>query len=142
MNQSEVTVAEPVLDEGRVVVLGGTPYQVKRLNVRHIFKVSKIIGIAVTRGGVPITEDMTDDPERLATLMIAAIPFAEEECVGLLGDLVGLTSEQFGELPPEALVDVIEVIVRSEDLKTFFDRCVAVFKQGGTLLNRNKDQAD
>jgi hypothetical protein len=60
---------------------------------------------------------------------ILAKPNSNNDIVGLLSNLLGLTVEQFDALPPEAIFDIVEALAKSEDLKRFFDKVKAMMSK-------------
>lgn len=110
---------ETLLNNGEKVIIGGKEYHMRRLGVRDVFKVVKIfakVGQAVVKDLV----DAGDDVQKLGFVMISAIPACENEVMELMGDLIGVKSEEFAAMPLEAIPVMIEKLAQSEDLKAFF----------------------
>ncbi len=50
----------------------------------------------------------------------------QDEFVGWLASLVGLTQEEFDKLPPSAVIDILAALKSHEDMADFFERLSAV----------------
>ncbi|CAM4358369.1 hypothetical protein BAMA_15755 [Bacillus manliponensis] len=70
--------------------------------------------------------------------VIAMIPGCEEDFNKLFASLLRITPEQFGQLPPDATLAVIQGLIESEDLKAFFNKVKGVVK---VLSQKQKQQA-
>lgn len=111
-------IMENIISLGTPVTIEGKEYMIRRLNTRDVFKVAGILG-KVYRPGMTYAEG--NEASFAATLM-SAIPVAEESIITFLASILNLTVEEFDNLPPDALFDVIEGLAKSEDLKRFFDK--------------------
>jgi hypothetical protein len=120
-----VTIAEAQ----RTISVEGVTYEVRRLNVRDTFAVARIMSVALARSGDLVSGDLT--PQRAGMMFIASIPYAEDEAMKLLGSLIGVTADEIGSMPPDALPEIISVIVEGEDLKAFLAACGRVMKTPG-----------
>lgn len=109
---------ENIINQGHPITIDGKEYTIRRLNTRDVFKVATILG-KVYRPGMTYTEGQETS---FAATFLSALPVAENDIVGLLSSLLGLTVEQFDALPPEAIFDIVEGLGKSEDLKRFFDK--------------------
>jgi len=116
---------ENIINEGQVITIEGKDYTIRRLNTRDVFKVAAILG-KVYKPGMGYTEGQETG---FAAAFLSAIPVAENDIVGLLSGLLGLTVEQFDELPPEAIFDIVEGLSQSQDLKRFFDKVKAMMSK-------------
>lgn len=50
----------------------------------------------------------------------------QDDFVGWLASLVGLTQEEFDELPPSAVIDILTALKSHEDMADFFERLSGV----------------
>jgi hypothetical protein len=109
---------ENIINEGQVLTFEGKQYTMRRLNTRDVFKVASILG-KVYKPGFTYKEG---EEASFTSALLSALPVAEDDIVNLLSGLLSLTVEQFEELPPEAIFDIVEALAKSEDLKRFFDK--------------------
>lgn len=110
---------ENIITKGTEVVIGEQKLTMRRLNTLDVITVSTIISKVYD-------EDMLDLKEgnesKFVGYILSAIPVAQDDIISLLSNLVGLTPDQFYELPPEAIFVVVEALAKSEDLKRFFEQ--------------------
>jgi hypothetical protein len=132
----EVTTGmEPIVGTKPTVEIEGKTYTVRRLGIPDMFTVIRILGVGVkqlgTMGGL-----QSLDSASVALALVAAIPYAEDEILDLLADIVGVDGADIRNpdiFPIDAIVDIIGVLAEHQDLKAFFTRLQALAKANPTL---------
>lgn len=92
---------------------------VRRLKTGDIFRVAKLF-LKMWKGGSVL------DSKDFAETLLSSLLENEDEITAFLADLVGLTPEEFRELPPDAIFDIADALSKSEDIKRFLDKVKAV----------------
>ena len=117
--------AAPIVEEPRRIVIDGREYTLRRLTVADTFRILKIVakgaGAALLADQLPKVRAMTatDALGYLAGLVLAAIPYAQQEICELLGSLIGLSGEEFAQLPMGSEIDVLNALAQTSDLQAF-----------------------
>jgi hypothetical protein len=112
---------ENILRTGKEITIEGKTYTIRRLSVIDVIKVASILGkVYKQSGGENIQE------QSFSFLLLSALPTMEKDIVEFLASVINVTTEEFAQLPPESLIDIIEALAESEDLKRFFDKVKAV----------------
>ncbi len=121
---------EPIVGEGPSVTIEGRTYKLRRLGIQDTFRISKIvsIGLATMTKQVDVNE-MAE--QSLGLAMIAAVPYAENEILDLLADIVGVSREDIrnSELfPMGSELAIIEALTQHQDLLAFFTQLQRLWK--------------
>ena len=132
----EVTTGmEPIVGVKPTIEIEGKTYTVRRLGIPDMFTVIRILGVGVkqlgTMGGL-----QSLDSASVALALVAAIPYAEDEIMDLLADIVGVDGADIRNpdiFPIDAIVDIIGVLAEHQDLKAFFTRLQALAKANPAL---------
>lgn len=100
-------------------------YEVRRLNAKDLFKMTKIL--SVISGDLRETLKDVDmkkvDNQVLGIIIVeAAMKHAEGQMKELLADLVGMTAEEFEQLPFDAPLEILTILAKQEDLKDFLEK--------------------
>lgn len=106
---------------------------VRKLKGKDIFKVSKImkkIGLKKEVSALTTYLEEGQSKEELVTeigmeffmMLIENFHLAEKEIFDFLGDLVGMSSEEYAERDLNLIIDDIEELKNSEDLMGFFKK--------------------
>lgn len=112
-----------LIAEQAQVQINGEAYTLRRLSVRDTFAVAKIIASSISRAGRSIASLDMDDPTQAGMMVIASIPYAEDEVIALCASLLGVEAEEFAGFPAEAVLDVIEALIQTEDMRSFLSAC-------------------
>lgn len=114
---------ENIMRTGKEITIGDKTYTIRRLSVIDVFKVASILGKVYKQSGGIRPQAQGENQEQSFTLLfLSALPTMEKEIVEFLSSLIGVTTEEFANLPPESIIDIIEGLAQSEDLKRFFNR--------------------
>ena len=121
----EVTTGmEPIVGTKPTVEIEGKTYTVRRLGIPDMFTVIRILGVGVKQlGSMGGLQSL--DSASVALALVAAIPYAEDEILDLLADIVGVDGADIRNpdiFPIDAIVDIIGVLAEHQDLKAFFTR--------------------
>jgi hypothetical protein len=134
MPKQQASATEVIAGEGPVVVVVGVSYTMRRLGLRDAFKIAKVLaaGFASVSGAVKV--DFTDAEsagESITTLLMAGVPFAEDEIIALLADVLQVPDGVLSDpdtFPLDSLVEVIEGITKHPDLQSFTKRLAALLR--------------
>lgn len=119
----EVTTGlEPIVGEKPTVEIEGKTYTIRRLGIPDTFRIIRILGIGVQQLG-----NMAGGLNERAMVLaiVAAIPYAEDEIMDLLADLVGVDGADVRNpeiFPLGSEIAIIEALSKHQDLKAFFTR--------------------
>lgn len=112
-------------------------YIKRKLVGRDLFTLSKIIKKMELKNEVSgFIKEATEENKEVAamqaglemiTVIISNIYKAEDEVNGFLGDLCGCTGEEFGNKPLNEIVEIIQELMKQDDL-------VGFLKQVGKLI--------
>lgn len=85
----EVTTGmKPIVGDTPTVEIEGRMYKLRRLGIPDTFAIARILGVGVKQLGNLGFGDLNEQAAVLA--IIAAIPYAEDEILDLLADIVGV----------------------------------------------------
>lgn len=126
---------DPIFDEEKVITLAGKQYTIKRLSVRDVFSFSKIVNQALS--GVDASVLMAGDTEHAVSAMamsfLAGLVESGDKFAGFYGSIIGLTVEQFMDLPAEALGELLEELPKHQDMQAFFAATARYLAAMGSL---------
>ena len=132
----EVTTGmEPIVGVKPTIEIEGKTYTVRRLGIPDMFTVIRILGVGVKQLGT-MRGLQSLDSTSVALALVAAIPYAEDEIMDLLADIVGVDGADIRNpdiFPIDAIVDIIGVLAEHQDLKAFFTRLQALAKANPAL---------
>lgn len=122
-----------ILNQGKQISHG---LVVRRLNIADVMRVVKlltkvgprVVNLYSTNFTQMSEEEKRAKQQELGFAVLALIPEMEDDIMSMLGSLVNKTPQEFGELPPEVLLEVINAVVESEDLQAFFQKVASLFK--------------
>lgn len=100
-------------------------YTMRKLKTKDIFKMSKILKkLDLKLSDVNIAEDSTQTQAGIALVQKALenLHRAEDEVNDFLGDLVGLSGEEFGELDFEEVFEIINLFKTQKGIADFLDK--------------------
>lgn len=114
---------ETLLNQGTTLKFNGKDYTVRRLGVMDVFKVARILAKVgkSTFASFAVQEGQKIDPREIGFQIVASIPELENEIMGLLAGLLNISVDEFGKLPPEALIEVIAAVIEGDDIKSFIE---------------------
>ena len=132
----EVTTGmEPIVGTKPTVEIEGKTYTVRRLGIPDMFTVIRILGVGVkqlgTMGGL-----QSLDSASVALALVAAIPYAEDEILDLLADLIGVEGADIRNpdlFPLGSEIAIIEALAQHQDLRAFFTRLQGLMKANPAL---------
>jgi hypothetical protein len=98
-------------------------YQMRPLKTNDIFPMSKIIKKMNLKLDKVSFKDKTQEQAGVEILLMAAenLHLAQEEVNSFLGSLVGITGQDFGELPIEDSLSIIQQFREQKGLSSFFN---------------------
>lgn len=114
-------MSELIAENIRMVTIGGVEYQLKKLTVKDVFSFSKLmnrtlsnVDLTALAGNEEVTEQLV-----FQTFMEGFID-SGEKFTEFYGSLIGLDVDQFMELDPSALPDLMEELPKHPDMQSFF----------------------
>ena len=113
------------------VELEGTTYELRRLTTRDSFAVLRIIHKSMSSVLPMISPQM--NMEEVAAIILTALPEAETETVRLLASLIGVTEDEFANLPPEATLYIVDALCEHPDLERFLRTCYKLYTQDSRI---------
>lgn len=121
----EVTTGmEPIVGVKPTVEIEGKTYTMRRLGMQDTFRLARILGVGFSRlTGIAAVDKL--DVETAGLAMMAAMPYAENEILGLFASLIGVTLEDIKNpelFPFGSELDIMEGLAEHQDLKAFFTR--------------------
>ncbi len=124
-NHEDTERTDPVLVTPPEVTIGDRTYALKRLGLRHVFKVLRILGRGVQllnpKGGLTAVE--------VLQVLVASISVNETEVLSLLADLLDVRQDELTNadlFPADALIVVLEALAEHPDLQSFLKRLQAM----------------
>lgn len=131
-----------VEDAAGTVVLGGKEYTVRRLNVRDTFRLARLLatgaGAATLSGGVLSGSNMS--VEKIIALILSAVAYGEKNALDFLGSLIGLSGDDFGDLPIGSELEVLRVLGQGQDLKAWWDAFLALLESNPALKKAMEEE--
>lgn len=122
---------ENILQVNKQITIDGKEYTIRRLNTRDVIKVALIIGKVYRPGLGANSED--GQSGAIISAFMTALASAENDVIKLFADLMGITVEEFDSLPPDTVIDIIDFLSESDDLKRFLDKAMALAKKMGLV---------
>ena len=120
----EVTTGmEPIVGDTPTVEIEGRVYKLRRLGIPDTFALARILGVGVKQLGNLGLGGLNEQAAVLA--IIAAIPYAEDEILDLLADIVGVDGSEIRNpelFPLGSEIAIIEALSKHQDLQAFFTR--------------------
>jgi hypothetical protein len=128
--------ADPIIDEGTAINLAGKQYTMRRLSVRDVLRFSGIVNQALSKVDVAkiLAAGQTDDAlSHLSMSFMAGLIDSGDKFAGFYGSIIGLSAEEFLELPAEALGEFLEELPKQQDMQAFFAATAKYLAAMGTL---------
>lgn len=94
---------------------------IRPLKTADFFKIAKIL----SKMGNKVLKELKEETSALQAGMLfltTALEYAESDVMEWLADLAGKTKEEFAELDFDTPLLVIEKLVETEDIPSFFER--------------------
>ncbi len=131
----EVTTGmEPIVGDKPTVEIEGRKYTIRRLGIKDTFTIARILGVGVKQlGAIGVT---ALDAQSAVLAMLAAIPYAEEQILDLLADLIGVSGDDIRNpelFPLGSEIAIIEALAQHQDLRAFFTRLQGLMKANPAL---------
>lgn len=126
-----------LLKENPLVEIDGTKYEMRRLGPRDLFKLTRILAQGAASLGSELN-NMQLTAESIAMLVVAGLPYSEEQAISLFADLIGIEKEDFDKMPMDAILDIGAKLVEHQDLKAFFDKFKKLLENPGMKDFLNK----
>ena len=97
-------------------------YEMRKLKAKDVFSMSKILKKMDLKGKLARTEGQTQEEfgQQFFMTILESIGDAEGEFNSFLGELVGLTEEEFANLDMEELFQIFEQFKAQDGIKSFF----------------------
>lgn len=123
--QTDAPTTDPILDEPPVITIAGEAYVLKRLGMKHAFRVARVLG-----RGVALLADGAKDvsPGQVMQVLLASFTANEEEVLALIADVLNVKRSDLDDaerFPMDAIVDVLEGLAKHQDLRAFLSRVQA-----------------
>jgi len=131
----EVTTGmKPIVGDTPTVEIEGRTYKLRRLGISDTFAIARILGVGVKQLGNLGLGSLNEQAAVLA--IIAAIPYAEDEILDLLADIVGVDGSDIRNpelFPLGSEIAIIEALSKHQDLQAFFTRLQGLMKANPAL---------
>lgn len=131
----EVTTGmEPIVGVKPTVEIEGKTYTIRRLGIADTFAIARILGVGIKQMGALGMSSLNEHSAVLA--IVAAIPYAEDEILDLLADLIGVEGADIRNpdlFPLGSEIAIIEALAKHQDLQAFFTRLQALAKANPAL---------
>lgn len=131
----EVTTGmKPIVGDTPTVEIEGRTYKLRRLGISDTFAIARILGVGVKQLGNLGIGSLNEQAAVLA--IIAAIPYAEDEILDLLADIVGVDGSDIRNpelFPLGSEIAIIEALSKHQDLQAFFTRLQGLMKANPAL---------
>ena len=121
--KKEFDEIEPFLGDAPIVTIKGREYKMKRLGITEIFKLGRILAVGAAGMGKEVGKIDLMDPSVLAGLLLVSFPYAENQCMEFIANIINVKVEELKNpelFPIDSVLDIIEVLMEHEDIKTFF----------------------
>ncbi len=118
-----------ILETGQEVEIAGRKYSMRRLTTRDVFTFSKLVVKALKNAG----NQEVAGPDTLGFVLMAGMAENDREIAQFYGSLIGLSAEEFLELPAEAFSEFLDVLPRQYDLQAFFEAVNKAVRALGSL---------
>ncbi len=140
---TEVTTGmEPIVGVKPTVEIEGKTYTIRRLGIADTFSIVRILGIGIKQLG-QIGGLKSLDQQSMVLALVGAIPYAEDEILDLLADLVGVDGADIRNpelFPLGSEIAIIEALSKHQDLQAFFTRLQGLMK-ANPALQKAMDEA-
>jgi len=119
--------------------------QVRDLTVNDVFAIAKILGKVAKGSRAQLIMVLSDKAKDIAPVDLGLTLFqtlcidAEADVKAWLADMAGMKAEEFGKLPPENLIDVIEQIASKDGIKDFLARAASL--AGKVMPKKSTEQS-
>jgi actin-like ATPase involved in cell morphogenesis len=132
---------QEIMEQPKTVVIEGKEYTVRRLALFDIFRFVNILkhaNLLAKFGELMKTFDTenekNDESARELRVgagieLILSLADAEEQIYEFIAGIIQADKNIVKHFPPEAIVDILEIVFRSNDLKAFLDRVARLTKQ-------------
>jgi len=130
-NKAIFNDVEPLFAETPSVTINGKKFKMRRLGVGDTFKLAKVISIGAAGMGAEIG-NIELNPEVVAGLLMAGFPFAENEILALLADIIGVKFEDMKDpekFPMGSEIEIISAMMEHVDVKAFFTKATGLLKR-------------
>ena len=131
MSEDLTTGAEPLLGESVVINLTAADgsieqHKMRRLGVRDVFRIMRIVAAGAMTMGTELNlsgikqEDMAST---MLMLVLLGFPMAENQCIELLADIIGMKPNDLADpdkYSMNAVPEIVAALVQHQDLKAFF----------------------
>ncbi|NRR17622.1 hypothetical protein [Bacillus pacificus] len=162
------TMLEKMIHNGTEITISGQKMKMRRLNVKDVWRFTKIISKVGRHAMTDFMEfgkekNEIDEKIQLAQMneeqqeqlneiekqkkekglefvfqLLSMIPECEDEFSEFFSSLLEIKREEFDQLPPEAMVAVIEGLLESEDLMSFFNQVKGLIKSQSLKWNKKE----
>ena len=135
---------EPMIGDRPVVTITNrngeeTQYQMRYLGIQDTFKIMQIVAQgAGYMGGNVLDKIQKIDSQTMLMLVLAGIPFAEKQALSLLASIIGVEYADITNpdlFPIGSEIDIVEKLVKHQDLKAFFGKLAKLAKVNPAVKN-------
>lgn len=120
---------EIIIEDGIEVEILDKKYTMRRLNTRDVFTFSKILSKAIKN----YDGDSLNSEEAFALALISGMADNDVEVATFFGSLIGMSAEEFMNMPPEFLDVFLDKLPQHYDLEHFFTTVLKTIQRMATL---------
>lgn len=116
---------DPVMDAAPTVLIAGHTYELRRLGLRDVFRVSRILG----RGAGLLADSGNFTIGQVVQVLVGSMTANEDEVLDLIADVLQVTRDDVNDpnrFPMPCIIDVFEALAKHQDLAGFIVRVQAL----------------
>ena len=125
-----------------------TVYELKSLGIQDTFGLAQIIAKGAGYMGSSLGNLTEADPQTVALLLVAGLPYAENEAIKILARVIGVSQEDLrnpDKFPMGTEIEIIYALSQHQDLTSFFGkikRLIATIPQMNGLLSAQSTKSN
>ena len=147
MSENKTVGTEPMLGKRPVVNItdgnGETKeYPMRSLGIQDTFAIARIVASGAGHMGDALQNVIGDDGEpngkSVGMLLLAGLPFAEREAMGLLASVLNVSIEDFRnpeKFPMGSEIEIVEALAKHQDLTAFFGKIKNMMERLPGVMN-------
>ena len=119
------TTIDPVMDAAPTVLIAGRTYELRRLGLSDVFRVSRILG----RGASMLADAGQFTVGQIVQVLIGSVTANEDEVLDLIADVLQVERAEVNDpnrFPMPCVIDIFEALARHQDLAGFLVRVQAL----------------
>lgn len=123
--KQETPQADSVMEDAATVEIAGQEYTLRKLGFRDTWRVGRIFSSSLH---VLADESGAYSPNQVAAVFVGSVLRAEDDALKLIASVLQISEgpkafDDTDRFPMEDIVDVVEAIGKSNQIKSFFAKC-------------------